>query len=176
MVKKQRLQDDEYEVEKIVQRRTEGGRVLYQVKWKGYREEESTWEPSEHLKGCQELVDAYERSHPVSQVAKKCAHGQGKRGRVKETLEMEDWSLIQDSETRPKLSPKKPTKKPKAGVLGIDKPLLIVRKWREDGELKFELSWEAKGSHLLANSEVKLEELREKEPKMLIDYLLKELR
>lgn len=168
------MQEDEYEVERIVQRRTEGGKVLYQVKWKGYKEEENTWEPRDHLTGCQELVDTYEKSHPVSQVAKKCAHKLTKRGRVKETVEMEDWSLIEDSETR--LKHKKPVKKQKAGVLGIDKPLLILRKWREDGQLWFEVSWEAKNGCSLANTEVKVEELREKEPKMLIDYLLKELR
>ena len=41
--------DDEYEVEAIIGRRNNGGRVEYLIKWKGYSEEENTWEPDRIL-------------------------------------------------------------------------------------------------------------------------------
>ena len=176
MVKKQRLQDDEYEVERIVNRRLEGGRVLYKVKWNGFKDEESTWEPVEHLVGCQDLVDTYEKEHPAYRVAKKCVLGPGKRGRSKEVLEVEDWNLVEDAEVGPKQAHRKSIKKPKPGVLGTEKPRSIVKKWRESSDWKFEVSWEDKDGLSYLNSEVKLHDLRDKEPQFLIDFLVKELR
>jgi hypothetical protein len=39
----------QYEVEKIVDRRKTGGRVEYEVKWKGYSSKDNTWEPRASL-------------------------------------------------------------------------------------------------------------------------------
>ena len=41
--------DDEYEVESILARRTVDGVVQYLVRWKGYGADDDTWEPSTHL-------------------------------------------------------------------------------------------------------------------------------
>ena len=35
------------------------GRVIYKVRWEGYGSEEDSWEPSENLLTCQELVERY---------------------------------------------------------------------------------------------------------------------
>jgi hypothetical protein len=50
---------EEYEVEKIVDKRTKNGVTEYLVKWKGYEEDENTWEPTKHL-NCQDAVRRYE--------------------------------------------------------------------------------------------------------------------
>ena len=53
--------DDEYEVEAIVGRRNNGGRVEYLIKWKGYSDEENTWEPESNLNdGALEEARAYD--------------------------------------------------------------------------------------------------------------------
>eukprot|EP01047_Picozoa_sp_COSAG01_P081207 COSAG01_NODE_16099_length_1269_cov_1.557643_1_plen_155_part_01 len=50
----------EYEVERILGRRTVGGVVQYRVRWKGYRADDDTWEPSAHLSSAKALVQMYE--------------------------------------------------------------------------------------------------------------------
>ena len=57
--------EEEWEVEKIVNRRTikqknNRQRVEYLVSWKGYPEWEMTWEPASHLKRAAKAVAAYE--------------------------------------------------------------------------------------------------------------------
>jgi hypothetical protein len=48
-----------FEVEKIVSKKVEDGKTLYQIKWKGYSITDNTWEPIEHLNI--ELINAYEK-------------------------------------------------------------------------------------------------------------------
>ncbi|KAK9402427.1 M-phase phosphoprotein 8 [Crotalus adamanteus] len=45
-----------YEVEKILDMKTEDGEVKYKVRWKGYAPDDDTWEPEEHLKDCKEVL------------------------------------------------------------------------------------------------------------------------
>ena len=52
-------EDAEYEVEKIVDKRIQNGQVEYLLKWKGYPNEDNTWEPKDSLQ-CEELINDYE--------------------------------------------------------------------------------------------------------------------
>ena len=49
-----------YIVEKILEKKKEGNRVKYLVKWDGYPIEQSTWEPEENLESVQTLLDEFE--------------------------------------------------------------------------------------------------------------------
>ena len=53
---------DEYEVEKIVDKRTKNGKEEYKIKWVGYSMSECTWEPLEHLLNVMDEVEKYEKS------------------------------------------------------------------------------------------------------------------
>lgn len=54
------LQEEEYVVEKIVGKRTVKGRIEYLLKWKGYNDDENTWEPKDNL-DCPDLIAEFER-------------------------------------------------------------------------------------------------------------------
>ena len=52
-----------YEVEKIMDRRIVRGKKEYLIKWKGYPESQSTWEPNSHLTYIQELVKKFNEQY-----------------------------------------------------------------------------------------------------------------
>ena len=56
----------EWEVEYIKDSRlvSRGQGLQYKVKWKGFPQEESTWEPAANLKNCKKAVEEFHRKHP----------------------------------------------------------------------------------------------------------------
>ncbi|EAR82061.4 heterochromatin protein (macronuclear) [Tetrahymena thermophila SB210] len=53
---------DEYEVEKIVDKKIENGQIFYKVKWKGWDSTYNTWEPENNLFRVSEMIEEYEAS------------------------------------------------------------------------------------------------------------------
>ena len=53
-------EDEEYEAEQIVSKKVHHGKALYLVHWKGYSEDDDSWESLEHLTSGRELVEAFE--------------------------------------------------------------------------------------------------------------------
>ena len=53
--------EEEYEVEKVLEKRFRKGRVEYFVKWKNY--DETTWEPLKNLTNVQDLIEKFEKKN-----------------------------------------------------------------------------------------------------------------
>jgi chromobox protein 1 len=52
--------EEEYEVEKIVDKRMAKGKPEYYVKWKNWPDSDNTWEPIANLESSKDLIDEYE--------------------------------------------------------------------------------------------------------------------
>ena len=55
--------EEEWEVEKIINKRKVQGRDKYLVRWKGCMAEEDTWESRENLRNVMELVEEFKREY-----------------------------------------------------------------------------------------------------------------
>jgi len=72
--------EEEYTVEKILDRRTQKGVVEYLIKWEGYSHEDNTWEPVDNL-DCPDLIKEFEEERKRKAQAKEQSKGV-KRGRT----------------------------------------------------------------------------------------------
>ena len=57
---------DEYEVEKIIDKRYINGKLEYKIKWVGYPMSECTWEPVRNLANVKPMIKEFENSFEVN--------------------------------------------------------------------------------------------------------------
>jgi len=55
--------EEEFEVEKILNKRTIRGKKKFLVRWKDYTVEEDTWESRKNLENAKELVEEFKREY-----------------------------------------------------------------------------------------------------------------
>ncbi|XP_068000548.1 M-phase phosphoprotein 8 isoform X2 [Melanerpes formicivorus] len=123
---------DVFEVEKILDVKTEGGKILYKVRWKGYTSDDDTWEPEAHLEDCKEVLLEFRnkivdnKPKPVKKEIQKLSLNDD----IFEAESDSDWQ----SETKDDVSPKKKKKKSKDGEDGC--PDDLKKKQPKSAKLK----------------------------------------
>ncbi|XP_046660156.1 chromobox protein homolog 1-like isoform X2 [Homalodisca vitripennis] len=138
--------EEEFSVEKVLDVRiTKSGKTEYFLKWKGYSDEENTWEPEENL-DCPELIQEFkdarkkkeslkrqEETTPKQPAKKKKTTKDGKEGKEKEVKEKEEKTP----------QPKKKVVEddtPKGFERGLE-PERVIGATDSSGELMFLMKW-----------------------------------
>lgn len=123
-------EEEEYSVEKVLDKRVgRNGKTEYLLKWKGYGDEDNTWEPRENL-DCEDLIETFEKKRKE------------KNDKKKEADKRKSGPASSDSSTSKK---KKggDDEKPRGFDRGLD-PERIIGATDSSGELMFLIKW--KGS------------------------------
>jgi chromobox protein 1 len=124
-------EEEEYTVEKVIDKRIgKNGKIEYLLKWKGYGDEDNTWEPKDNL-DCEDLMDNFEKARKEKDAKKKAASTDSKR------------KSGAGGSTDVKKSKKADDDRPRGFDRGLD-PERIIGATDSSGELMFLIKW--KGS------------------------------
>ncbi|KAK9395609.1 chromobox protein 1 like [Crotalus adamanteus] len=122
-------EEEEYVVEKVLDRRVVKGKVEYLLKWKGFSDEDNTWEPEENL-DCPDLIAEFLQSQ-------KTAHESDKSEGSKRKTDSD--SEDRGEESRPKKK-REEAEKPRGFARGFE-PERIIGATDSSGELMFLMKW-----------------------------------
>jgi len=133
----QEEEEEEYVVEKILDKRTRSGRVEYYLKWKGYNEEDNTWEPVENL-DCPDLIAEFEEQRKKKKQENKAKDGEREKEKEKEKEKKKKSSVGVESEKKKKRTEEE--SKPRGFDRGLE-PEKIIGATDASGELMFLIKW-----------------------------------
>ncbi|MED6264567.1 Chromobox protein 1 [Characodon lateralis] len=120
-------EEEEYVVEKVLDRRVVRGKVEFLLKWKGFSDEDNTWEPEENL-DCPDLIAEYMQKHKEREEKKK----ESKRKAASE--------VSGDAEERASKKKKEEGDKARGFGRGLQ-PERIIGATDSSGELMFLMKW-----------------------------------
>ncbi|KAK7078958.1 Chromobox protein 1 [Halocaridina rubra] len=142
-------EEEEYSVEKIIDKRVKGGQIEYLLKWKGYGDDDNTWEPKSNL-DCEELIEEFENRRKEESKKKDDKKKEKETGKKKEEEKKETSPKKKAVEEPPKKKAKKTAEKekengPKGFEKGLEAERIIGATDTENGDLMFLMKW--KGSN-----------------------------
>ncbi|KAK2166929.1 hypothetical protein LSH36_33g02024 [Paralvinella palmiformis] len=120
-------EEEEYVVEKVLDMRIRNGKKDYLLKWKGYPDSESTWEPEDNL-DCPDLIQEYEEQ--LKQ----------KEEKDKKKRKMKDDDESGSQSKRKKKVAEEEENKPRGFDRGLQ-PERIIGATDSSGELMFLMKW-----------------------------------
>uniref|UniRef100_UPI00398F1234 chromobox protein homolog 1b isoform X1 n=1 Tax=Pristiophorus japonicus TaxID=55135 RepID=UPI00398F1234 len=121
-------EEEEYVVEKVLDRRIVKGKVEYLLKWKGFSDDDNTWEPEENL-DCPDLIAEFLQSQKVAHDGVDKTEGPKRKA-------------DSDTETEENKNKKKreEQEKPRGFARGLE-PERIIGATDSSGELMFLMKW-----------------------------------
>merc|ERR1712212_350866 len=122
-------EEEEYSVEKVLDKRVRGGVVEYYLKWKGYGEDDNTWEPEANL-DCPELIGAFESARKKEDE---------KKEEAKKKKRQSNASGDEPSKKKPKKAVEEDSR-PRGFDRGLDAEK-IIGATDSSGELMFLMKW-----------------------------------
>lgn len=128
---------EEYSVEKVLDKRIRLGKVEYLLKWKGYPDEDNTWEPEENL-DCPDLISEFEDNRKKKELEKK--ESPEKKRKQNGT---EDSTTASATSAKKKKKSVEDDTRPRGFDRGLE-PEKIIGATDSSGELMFLIKW--KGS------------------------------
>jgi len=132
------MSDEEYEVEKVLDKRVKKGQVEYLVKWKNYDDpDDNTWEPADNLKEAKPTIDKFEKDLESKNTAAAKTTTSNKRKSVTNGKETDTKAPKIDS----KGSKKSEETKSRGFARGL-KPDKIIGATNEPGDLFFLIKWQ----------------------------------
>nr|XP_019959218.1 PREDICTED: chromobox protein homolog 1-like [Paralichthys olivaceus] len=120
-------EEEEYVVEKVLDRRIMKGRVEFLLKWKGFSDEDNTWEPEDNL-DCPDLIAEYMQKHKEKEEKKK------------ESKRKAPTEATGDSAERGSKKKKEEGEKARGFGRGLQ-PERIIGATDSSGELMFLMKW-----------------------------------
>ncbi|GLV36754.1 Heterochromatin Protein 1b [Carabus blaptoides fortunei] len=120
--------EEEFSVEKVLDRRIKNGVVEYFLKWKGYSDAENTWEPESNL-DCPDLIAAFEDARKKREAAKK-----------EENIKKRKSQGTPTPESKPKKKLEEKEKKSQGFDRGLE-PERIIGATDSSGDLMFLMKW-----------------------------------
>lgn len=122
-------EEEEYSVEKILDKRTKGGKVEYLIKWEGYPDSENTWEPQDNL-DCPDIISNFEAKRTAASAKKE----EPPKKRKKET------ETTTPSAKKKKTAEEEDDSRPRGFDRGLQ-PERIIGATDTSGELMFLMKW-----------------------------------
>jgi len=141
-------EEEEYVVEKVLDRRVVKGRVEFFLKWKGYSEKHNTWEPEKNL-DCPELISEFMKTYKKPGAASTPTSGGSKAstassGRTKETSSSKRKNSDDEEEVEPANKAKKKKEEEVLVARGFERglePEKIIGATDSCGDLMFLMKW-----------------------------------
>lgn len=101
-------EENTYEVEAITDKKKVGGKWRYRVKWVGYPDSESTWEPVENLQNLEEMLKDFNEEWEKKQKEKM---SQSHTSNLSESFKKSSMQSFKKSKESPKMKKKRKTEK-----------------------------------------------------------------
>lgn len=134
------MDEEEFVVEKICDKRISKGKVEYYLKWKGFGESDNTWEPEENL-DCPDLIAEYENRLQTKQKRKQPSEPQAaKKKKTDSTTTPTNASTASSSASVNLNEEEDANAQPRGFDRGLQ-PEKIIGATDSSGELMFLMKW-----------------------------------